>query len=185
MRKFSEVQYIQLLLHPSERKIAIRPCQKNDVHSIRWRIDQDKPYLSKTISCSHFCSSLFQIMEWNPDYVYHVRGSWAARARDEIIVFLLTNAMPAAYVETVEETEYSKHRRVRLCPQEWQESFGDGFYDYAIDNSFYFLAPKTDWKADSKSVLPPGISQFAIKTEDELDSSIEEIKQKVGVTENG
>lgn len=50
------------------------------------------------ISCPHFGNALYQIMGWNPDYVYRIRGSWAARGRDEIIVFPLTNAMPASQI---------------------------------------------------------------------------------------
>ena len=125
-------------------------------------------------------------MEWNPDYVYRIRGSWVARGRDEIIVFTLSNAMPAAFMEMVaEDSEEIRRRRVELCPEEWNESFGDEFYEYALDNSFFFLAPKTDWKADSESVDPPGIQQFQIKTEEELDSSIALIMQKAGRVENG
>ncbi len=181
MRKFAEVHDVQLLLHPSERKIAIRPCQPTDIHNIRWRTDPEKPFTSKTISCPHFGNALYQIMGWNPDYVYRIRGSWAARGRDEIIVFTLTNAMPAAYMETVEEdSEEMRRRRVTMCPEEWNESFGDEFYEYAMDNSFFFLAPKTDWKADTKSIAAPGIQQFQVKTEEELGGCIERILQKVG-----
>jgi hypothetical protein len=186
MRKFEKVKYVQLLLHPTERKLAIRPCESGDMHHIRWRVDPEKPFTPKTISCPHFGNALFQIMEWNPDYVYHIRGSWAARARDEIIVFTLSNAVPAAYMETVsKDAEETTRRRVDLCPEEWQDSFGDEFYDYALDNSFYFLAPKTDWKADNKSVAPPGMPQMEIKSDEDLDSSIEIIKSKVGSDENG
>ena len=186
MRKFENVKYVQLLLHPRERKLAIRPCQASDIHHIRWRVDPEKPITPKTISCPHFGNALFRIMEWNPDYVYHIRGSWAARARDEIIVFTLSNAVPAAYMEMLsEDEEETIKRRVVMCPEEWQDSFGDDFYDYALDNSFYFLAPKTDWKAGSKGVAPPGIQQMEIKTEEDLDNSIEAIKQKVGTAENG
>ena len=82
-------------------------------------------------------------MDWNPDYLYRIRGSWAARGRDEIIVFTLPNAMPAALMETIdEESEEMRRRRVSMCPEEWNESFGDEFYEYALDNSFFFLAPK-------------------------------------------
>ena len=186
MRKFEKAKYVQLLLHPTERKLAIRPCESGDTHHIRWRVDPEKPFTPKSISCPHFGNALFQIMEWNPDYVYHIRGSWAARARDEIIVFTLSNAVPTAYIETVsEDAEETTRRRVDLCPEEWQDSFGDEFYDYALDNSFYFLAPKTDWKADNKSVTPPGISQMTIKSEEDLDSSIELIRAKVGSDDNG
>ena len=185
MRKFQDVKYVQLLLHPSERKIAIRPCSEKDIHRIRWRTESDKPLTPKHISCPNFGSALFQIMNWNPDYIYHIRGSYASRANDEIIVFLLSNAMPSAVLGEVNiEIAKSKKKRVRLCPDEWRDNFGDEFYDYAIDNSFYYLAPHTDWKADSKSVLAPGIQQYAVKSESELEEFIDEIRQKVG-TDNG
>lgn len=96
-------------------------------------------------------------------------------------MFPLTNAMPAAYMETVDEdSEEMRRRRVAMLPEEWNESFGDDFYEYALDNSFFFLAPKTDWKSDTKSIAAPGIQQIRIKTEEELGSSIERILQKVG-----
>lgn len=175
IRKFISVGYIQLLLHPTERKIAIRPCEKKDAHSIRWRPDADKPTVPKAISCQHFIAALYQIMEWNPDYFYHVRGSWASRGRDEIIVFSLANAMPSAVIET----EEARSRREKLLPQEWSDSFGDEFYEYALDNSFYFLAPRTDWKAQEKSVLAPGVEQPDVPTESELAESIEKLKSEV------
>ena len=180
MRKFENVKHVQLLLHPTARKLAIRPCSPGDQHSIRWRSDPEKPVVTKTICCPHFGNALFQIMNWNPDYMYHIRGSWAARARDEIIVCNLANAVPAAVMETASEEEEERiKRRVDMCPEEWQDSFGDEFYDYALDNSFYFLAPKTDWKADSKGVAVPGSQQIAVKTEEDLGISMELLKSKV------
>lgn len=83
MRKLIDVPFIQLLLHPTERKIAIRSCNESDVHSIRWRVDAEKPLFTKTISCQHFGNALFHIMDWNPDYLYRIRGTWAARGSDE------------------------------------------------------------------------------------------------------
>ncbi len=185
MRKFEDVKYVQLLLHPTERKLAIRPCGPNDQHRIKWRSDSDKPVYGKTLSSPHFGTALFEIMEWNPDYLYHIRGTWAARGNDEIIVFSLTNAVPAAFLQTVsDETEEPVKKRVDMCPDEWQESFGDEFYDYALDNSFYFLSPKTDWKAYSKSVDVPGIQQIKIKTDEDLEISIEILKHKAGSRSN-
>ena len=49
-QKFDNVAYIQLLLHPVERRIAIRPCKKTDAHSIRWRPNPEKPAYSKTLN---------------------------------------------------------------------------------------------------------------------------------------
>lgn len=180
MKKFEEVEYIQLLLHPTERKMAIRPCGKNDTHSIKWRPDATKALIPKTISCPHFSNALYQIMDWNPDYAYRVRGTWAKRGVDAIIVFPLQNAEPAAYMEVVDsETEKVRRRRTTLCPEEWNDSFGEEFYDYALENSFYYLAPRTDWNAQAKSILAPGVKQISVLTPEELQASIEELKVKV------
>ena len=62
MRCFAKVGYIQLLLHPAERKIAIRPCRERDIHSIRWRPDPERRIYSKTISTPHFGIALYSIM---------------------------------------------------------------------------------------------------------------------------
>ena len=172
------------MLHPSERKLAIRPCGANDIHSIRWRVDPDKPLVAKTISCPHFGNALYQIMEWNPDYVYHIRGSWVARANDEIIVFNLSNAMPAAYFDAPsEDSDEVRRRRIEMCPDEWKDTFGEDFYDYTVENSHYFMSPRTDWKADSECVLAPGLQQMAVKTEFELAKSIEGLRNNGGSDE--
>ena len=182
MRKFYDVPYIQLLLHPSERKIAIRPCRENDVHSIRWRPDTDKAMTQKTINCQHFGNALFQIMEWNPDYLYRIRGTWVARGSDQIIVFNLTNAVPAAFLECEPEDsqEATKRRRVDLCPEEWTDSFGEDFYDYSINNSFYFLAPRSDWKVHAPSREAPGSFQHPIMSDAELEQSVINLRKRVG-----
>lgn len=184
MRKFAEVQYVQLLLHPTERKIAIRPCRPNDVHSIRWRVDPSKPFIPKTISCPHFGNTLFQIMDWNPDFTYHIRGTWAARGRDEIIVFQLSNAVPAVLIEPDDGEETVRRRRMEICPEEWSDSFGDDFYDYAVNNSFFFLSPRTDWKAHTPAIAAPGIDQPEVMTQEELDASYQILRKKVG-TQSG
>ena len=180
-RRFIDVPYIQLLLHPSERKIAIRPCKENAPHSIRWRPDPGKPIIQKTISCQHFGNALFQIMEWNPDYLYRIRGTWVARGSDQIIVFNLSNAVPAAFLEAdTDDGEAAKKRRVELCPEEWNDNFGEEFYEYSLQNSFYFLAPRTDWKAQADSIAVPGQDQVTILTDAELEESMINLRKRVG-----
>ena len=181
VRRFIDVPYIQLLLHPSERKIAIRPCKENAPHCIRWRPDAGKPVIQKTISCQHFGNALFQIMEWNPDYLYRIRGTWVARGSDQIIVFNLSNAVPAAFLETeAADSDTTKKRRVDLCPEEWNDSFGEEFYEYSLQNSFYFLAPRTDWKAQASSMPVPGQDQVPILSDAELEESMINLRKRVG-----
>lgn len=176
VQKFGSIAYIQLLLHPSERRIAIRPCKKADPHSIRWRPDPEKPVYSKTLNCQHFGTALYSIMDWNPDYVYKVRGTWASRGNDQIIVFNLPNAMPAMLV-AADNSEDAKKRRVNLCPEEWDDSFGEGFYEHTLENGFYYIAPNSEWNSQADCVLAPGMEQFTPESPVQLQMTIDELRR--------
>lgn len=183
-QKFDNVAYIQLLLHPVERRIAIRPCKKSDAHSIRWRPDPEKPFYSKTLNCQHFGNALYSIMEWNPDYVYKIRGTWATRGKEQIIVFNLPNAIPATLLPVKDGESTKTRRRVEFCPEEWDGEFGDGFYEHTLENGFYYIAPNAEWNSQASSVLAPGIEQFAVSTPEQLQFSIENLMRGMG-TDDG
>ena len=175
MRKFFAVPYVQLLLHPTQRKIALRPCNEGDVHSIRWRPNSKRTLYSKSISCPHFCNALFQIMGWDPDYLYRVRGTWASKDSDQIIVFSLTNAMPVTYLEKEDGISTRKHR-YELCPEEWSNSFGEEFYDFTLQNSFYYIAPFEEWTPDARSLPVHGPGQIPSLSNSEVNENLENLR---------
>ncbi len=181
MQKLAAAAYVQLLLHPAERKIAIRPCRKQDTHSIRWRPDPERALYSKSLNCQHFGTALYKIMEWNPDYLYRVRGTWAKCGPDEIIVFNLVNATPAVPVANGEEGP--SRRRVSLCPDEWMDEFGEEFYEHTLENGFFYLTPDTEWNARAASVPAPGIAQTEAPTAEELQLSMELLMKEVSGNE--
>ena len=184
VQKFDNIAYIQLLLHPAERRIAIRPCKKADAHSIRWRPDPDKPVYSKTLNCQHFGNALYSIMNWNPDYAYKIRGTWATRGSEQIIVFNLPNAAPSTFLPSDEGEALKAKRRIEFCPEEWNGEFGDGFYEHALDNGFYYIAPNTEWNSQARSILSPGMEQFSSASPEQLQMSIENLMRGVA-TDDG
>ena len=176
MRKFANVGNIQLLLHPTERKLAIRPCSEYDTHSITWRPDPEKKIYSKTLNCQHFGTALYSIMRWNPDYVYKIRGLWASCGDEQIIIFNLTKAIPAVLI--VSDDEEKSKKRVELCPDEWADDFGEDFYDHIIENEFYYLALTTEWQTYASCVPAPGIEQYAGSSEEELQRDMEKLMNR-------
>lgn len=145
VRKFVGIPFIQLLLHPMERKIAIRPCDEKDIYSIRWRLHRDKPLIGKSICCSYFMEALYQIMNWNPDYSYKIRGGWIARNSDQIIIFDLENA-----VAVISYEEEEKKKRLESYPEEWAVGFGLEFYEYHVRNAIFYETEEI-WDAMAKS----------------------------------
>ena len=176
MQKFDSVAYVQLLLHPAERKLAIRPCRESDAHSIRWRPDPEKPLYSKTLNCQHFGNALYSIMKWNPDYTYKVRGTWASRRGEQIIVFNLPNAVPVMLIPADDGGEEAKQKkRITLCPEEWENDFGDEFYEHTVENGFYYIAPNTEWHSQARSVVAPGVEQYMGLSQEQLQMTIDDL----------
>ena len=184
IKNFEDVGYVQLLLHPAERKIAIRPCKEHDTHSIRWRPDPERPIYSKTLNCQHFGNALFTIMEWDPEYIYRVRGIWAKRGPEQIIVFNLVNAVPAVLM-TPDGEDSKARRRVELCPAEWTEDFGDEFYEHILENGFYYLAPDNEWRTSAASIPAPGMEQFAVPTAAEFQLTMEDLTRETEMHNDG
>ena len=181
---FRDVAYIQLLLHPAERKIAIRPCRERDTHSIRWRTDPESAVYAKSLSCQHFGNALFGIMQWDPEYIYRVRGVWAKRGTEQIIVFNLADAVPA--VMMTPDTENSNARkRVEMYPAEWTDDFGDEFYEHVLENGFYYLTPGSEWQSGAESIPAPGIEQLSALSTAELQLTMEALKKETEMSDDG
>jgi hypothetical protein len=117
-------------------------------------------------------------MNWSPDYIYRVRGIWARRRAVQIIVFNLTNAVPAVLI--TQEGESKTKRRVELCPEEWTDDFGDEFYAHVLENGFYYLAPDSEWQTEAESVPAAGMEQFILPSAEELQVSLDELLERNG-----
>lgn len=182
-KKLQDFSYIQLLLHPTERKIAIRPCEKDDAFSISWtRKKTGQPILIKVLSCPFFIKALMQIMDWNPDFNYRIMGTWIEKGPDCIMTFNLTKAMPIAEIRNVEEQESMRKRRMAVCPEEWEESFGDEFYEFSMDNELYYLKSVPSLQSGVKCRDVEGQQQLPLLSREEVIESAAQIR--MGVTTN-
>ena len=138
--------------------------------------DPEKPLYSKTLNCQHFGNALYSIMKWNPDYTYKVRGTWASRRGEQIIVFNLPNAVPVMLIPADDGGEEAKQKkRITLCPEEWENDFGDEFYEHTVENGFYYIAPNTEWHSQARSVVAPGVEQYMGPSQEQLQMTIDDL----------
>ena len=118
-------------------------------------------------------------MEWNPEYQYRIRGTWACRGRDQIIVFDITSAAPFTTIEQHPEEGATVRKRIDILPQ--NSSFGMEFYEYNIQNAFYYMNPRIDWNAYARSHAVMDSSTVEVLSDSELAQNMEMIKSRVGV----
>ena len=103
--------------------------------------------------------------------VYKVQGTWIRCSGGQIIVFNLENAI--SVLITPEEASASKKRRIELLPEQWENSFGEEFYDHVVENEMFYIAESPAWQAQRPSVPAPGIAQYSAPTEEELHTMME------------
>ena len=139
-----------------------------------------QPILIKILSCPFFIKALMQIMDWNPEFNYRILGTWIEKGVDCIMVFNLTKAMPIAEVVNEEEQESIRKRRMAVCPEEWEESFGDEFYEFSMDNELYYLKSVPNLRSGIKCRDVDGQQQISLLSHAEVLESAAKIK--MGVT---
>jgi hypothetical protein len=84
-------------------------------------------------------------MEWNPDLIYRVRGTWIQRGDGQIMIFDLENAISVLLTSADESA--SKKRQIELFPAQWEDGFGEEFYDHIAENDIFYMARGRAWQA--------------------------------------
>lgn len=91
LTKFPHTDYVQALINPHTKILALRPCGENERGSFQWcSIGQDKRKPRQT-TCTLFFLKMFDMMDWNPDHRYKMLGNIIRANGEYLIAFDLTS----------------------------------------------------------------------------------------------
>ena len=121
IRKLPEFDYIQMLVNPEQKKIAVRPCMEAEKDSFRWCSATAKRS-PKQITCRIFFAKVFTLMGWNAKDRYKLLGKLIRTKKDILFVYDLTS--PEVYKRNVDEEGKVKTSRIPNYPSNWQNQFG-------------------------------------------------------------
>ncbi len=138
VRKFGTNNYIELLINPITRKLAIRPTTKENRNSlICAKLENGKLY-PKNIPTSAFSETLYNLLGWNTDYKYRILGSFFEQDKEIVYIFDAIDSeaflMPHVICSngnidnSIEQTLLPSGKRIRAIPESWTRSFGKQFY---------------------------------------------------------
>ena len=120
IRKFPEINYVQILVNAEDKKLAVRPCNEEEKDSFLWCTAKRKP---KQISCKIFSGMIAELMQWNQEYRYKLLGKLIKSNGEHLFIFDLT--APEMYERKVEEgSDKPKTSRTPIFPEEWKNQFG-------------------------------------------------------------
>ena len=161
IKKFADVEYVELLLNSVKNCIAIRPCEKDNPNAIRWaRLKNEKWVVSPT-SCRGLYGALVDIMSWTDDSVYRLYGQFVCQGEDKVLLFSLdepdiTKTQTQVVIPEKPDDELSKEtdmnseeiiitEKVHVFPAKWSGNFGVPVKCVGAVNALKRVRYSKDW----------------------------------------
>ena len=127
LKKLPGYEYVQILVNPDEKKLAVQPCMEDERDSFRWCSSSGKRS-PKQITCRMFFAKVMTLMGWNPGYRYKLLGKLVKSNSELLFIFDLTS--PEIYQRQVKEDGKVKNTRTPIFPEEWKNQFGQSYKDH-------------------------------------------------------
>lgn len=121
IKKLPEFEYIQILVNPENRKLAVRPCQEDEKDSFRWCSATSKRS-PKQITCRIFYAKVMSLMNWSNTNRYKLLGKLIRSGDEMLFVFNLDDA--EIYKRNIKDDGTSTPSRVPSYPEDWKTQFG-------------------------------------------------------------
>lgn len=124
VNKLPDVDYVQILVNPTDIKLAVRPCREDEKDSFLWsRVNMKNGRKQpKSITCRLFFAKIFQLMNWNPDYRYKILGKLIRSNDENLFIFDLTATEVYQNIKNTGTNTFPS--RTPVFPAEWQNQFG-------------------------------------------------------------
>jgi hypothetical protein len=123
LSRLPEIDYVQILVNPIEKKIAVRPSSEDEKDSFLWCTTNGTKRKPKQITCRMFFAKVIELMGWNPDYRYKLLGKLIRSGNEHLFIFDLTaTEVYQRFVTNGEEKP--KVSRTPIFPAEWKNQFG-------------------------------------------------------------
>ena len=128
--KLEDATYIQFLINPTERKLAIRPCEEGARDAVRWCVVKGDKRKSREITCKPFTKKLYELMGWEEVYRYKLQGMRINYQGGSLYLFDLSSQ--EAFLPQTRDPETGQRKRSEpILPQEMLEGFGMDVEEHA------------------------------------------------------
>ncbi len=137
LRKFENVEYVELLLNTVSNCIAIRPCDKENPNAIHWGKLRDEKWIVNSMCCRGLAKTLFSLKSWEDDGKYRFKGQFTTDGEDKLLFFELDDPVITKVVEQIivpdkpddEDAEAPREEivireTIRIYPSAWESTFG-------------------------------------------------------------
>lgn len=189
LKKIPSAIYVELLVHPELKLLAVRSSTKNSKNAIKWCVFKDTEHQPKVIGGKACMPTIFKLFDWDTSCKYCIRGERISNDKESILIFRLSdteifyrNKLVDKKDNTVNEenSERSDPETVRAFPMHWASHFGDEYYRRAQIKEILEFTKNKQWLTSSEGV-PFDTESLDVTApsilETEIDSLMENFKK--------
>ena len=159
IRKFPNIKFVELLIHPSSKLLAIRPCSSETKNKVQWSRLKDGQLIPKPISGAAFLPTLYEIFKWDKKCKYRILGVAHQKDNENVLIFNMddteiriptsTNDVSAPNNNMPDTISDSKS--VLAYPADWMNSFGNNYYTQSQAPELTEFTADKNWQTASES----------------------------------
>ncbi|WP_418626690.1 recombinase family protein [Anaerosinus sp.] len=170
IRKFEKTQYIEMLIHPIDHLLVVRPCTKETKNAIQWSKLNEGEYYSRSISGAAYIKTLYDLFCWKSGCKYRMRGIYRCKDNEAIIIFYIKETelfIPQTTLEFDWDKSSEKENDLLLnnnaqpftigpkkdimaYPSAWADNFGSNFYRHAQARELAAFNKKGVWNVSDE-----------------------------------
>ena len=194
LKKFENVEYVEILFNSVEKCIAVRPCDKDNINAVKWGTIRNGKWAVLPKSCRGFSEPLFELMDWNDECKYRFRGQYSKEDNEQILLFDLEEPevikheivqedlpdtdVPEVEENTIDTSENRTKKIVRtLFPKQWRNHFGCSSEDVVL---LYRVKSCENWDVLRPARTVEGMGLISENLLEKLNNEAHSMIEKMG-----
>jgi hypothetical protein len=163
--RMPETDFVEVLLHPAERLIAVRSSSKANPDAIPWQ---------SNISAAFLCPMLFDLMGWEETWKYKFIADCFVREDERVLIFNLSEPEFQFSEDVIENEEIIGKIRRLLQPDEWRDEIGADYVSQMLASRRAYALSLEDWKTQAPALPVEGFPGNPVnRSDEELQSYLE------------
>ena len=149
IRRMKAEFHVELLIHPTKRKFAVRAADKQNKNAVIWAKMRDGRKESRSIACAAYADTIYSLFGWKREHKYRMFSTLLSNGEEEVFIFSADEA--AAYIQSEKIPNHDASEafiepvtksgdHVMGIPACYTDSFGN---DYYIEQTYSALANQT------------------------------------------
>ena len=183
VKKLADTQFIELLIHPLKKLLIVRAADSKNKNAMKWLFLNGKgDYISHPVSGTAFLKNIYDLLGWNGNCKYRVRGIRKQNGDESLLIFSLEETelyLPkdTEMCDVKSDTEITSlaetGKSVIAYPSAWGNNFGSNYYHHSQAEELQRMKKEKDWNMQQEITSFSDYLDLNVTSREEAEDNIQ------------